>query len=168
MCVFFVFVWGLCFSSIAAGAQKPSWSHKGSVNVWLTDNCHRSMGRIKTEQRTQRSLTCWHVLLSAFQGGFSVLAPLCRDRRDNHWMGLTILEAVGELYSQPSGPGLASFSRRGRQILSVRFRGFRESVLNQTNTVEFLPLLAQRFEWQGCGAELPVSPNDSGSKCDHP
>ena len=42
------------------------------------------------------------------------------------------------------------------------------SVLNQTNTVEFLPLLVQRVEWQGCIAELPVSRDDSGSTCDHP
>lgn len=27
-----------------------------------------------------------------------------------------------------------------------KVRGFRESVLNQTNTVEFLPLLVQRLE----------------------
>lgn len=42
------------------------------------------------------------------------------------------------------------------------------SVLNQTNTVEFLLLLVWRVEWRGCIAELPVSRNDARSKCEYP
>lgn len=102
-CVYFsVCLRALLLQHSCWSSRPYLWSHKGPVNVWLTDNCQRSMGRIKMELRTERTLTCWHVLLSAFQGGFSLFALLWRDRRDNYWIGLTA-EAVGELWSRRLG-----------------------------------------------------------------
>lgn len=98
-------------SSFPAGLLGlKSWSDKGPVNVWLTDNCQSSMGWIKMERRPERTLTCWHVLLSAFQGGFNLFAPLWSDTTDRtaKW-GPTVLEAAGELYSHC----LQRDSRRG-------------------------------------------------------
>lgn len=130
------------------------------------------MGWIKTERRTQRTLTCWHVLLSAFQGGFSLFAPLCSGRRrHNCQMGPTPLEMAGELYSRclvydwHRPHSLGEWGCRGSRGGSRVSESF---VLNQTNTVEFLPLLVQKAEWQGRIAEVPVSRNHFGSKCDHP
>lgn len=134
------------------------------------------MGWIKTEHRTEHTLTCWHVLLSAFQGGFSLFALLWRDIRDTitkwgwlflrWWVNFTPAVWVRahqrewhQLHSQGEWGCCGSWGGSGVS---------ESSVLNQTNTLEFLPLLVQRVEWQGCIAELPVSRDDSGSKCDHP
>lgn len=157
MCIL-VLVWGLCFSSIAAGT---TWSHKGLMNVWVTDNCQRTKGWIKTEHRTKRISTCWHVLLSAFQGGFSLFETQLLNGTDYSWDGgwnpTVLLGTWHQLYSQGERGCCGSWGGSGVS---------ESSVLNQTNTLEFLPLLVQTAEWQGCIAELPVSRKDSRSKYD--
>lgn len=78
---------------------------------------------------------------------------------------------MGELYSRCLGQDWHQLLSQGEWGCCGSWGGSgvsESSVLNQTNTVEFLPLLVQRVEWQGCIAEVPVSRNNSRSKCDHP
>lgn len=152
--------------------ELKTWSDKGLVNVWLTENCQCSMGWIKTKRRTERTLACWHVLLSAFQGGFSLFALLWSGRRETivKWGWLFLRRRVNFTPTVWVRTDTDFIPRVNEAAVDPgEVQGFSESsVLNQTNTVEFLPLLVQRVEWQGCIAEVPVSRDNSGSKWNHP
>lgn len=151
-------------------AQDLKWQR--NVNVWLTENCQCSMGWIKTERRTERTLACWHVLLSAFQGGFSLFALLWSGRRETivKWGWLFLRRRVNFTPTVWVRTDTDFIPRVNEAAVDPgEVQGFSESsVLNQTNTVEFLPLLVQRVEWQGCIAEVPVSRDNSGSKWNRP
>lgn len=163
---------GFCFPQPGCWGSRAEVT-KASVNMWLTDNCQCSMGWIKMEQREESTLTCWHVLLSAFQGGFNLFAPLWSDTTDTN-------AKRGRPFEREQVNFTPTVWRMGVPTARLHSRGewdccgspgsgvSESSLLNQTNTVEFVLLLERRAEWQGCRAGPAVRGDTSGSKWDHP